>query len=1001
MPAAPQRLVPSPDVLRVLRQLICSSSSSISTGNIWYRNKKSCCRWQHASAQKGIDHTQGDEENSAKGSRHSSVSLANNSGHGKGWQSLNNKVRFRDTNVDEAAERQSTTPEQWLATVSQQDRLKGRHGVRTVLQQMRKQLRTNGAHSLVHNTLPGRFWSILSKYSTLHEEVIDFAIEVRERSGLQHSHLWRKIIASNLKGAPSETLQLHNRMRLNGITNDGQLARLGQQVPLNSACLAVFREIYLSSTDRDCYDILIQRLTKAGLHDQAVSWHKLLVEQGDLPSNDMKKHPFVRQIEIGGLSKATGNSIQALGRVSVASGEKVAETQTKLQSISPVPQPNSPRLTREIMSRILGDVHGVTPLDISDRLCARFFATAAFPVDFVITGLAAFGVNEIGPLAFRQLALRCETTTELLDKVRRIKEARLTVHPGVFCTAILRLANESREVLLRNLLSSDQHPDVIADKATQIRLLKKHVKERDWPSAHWTLYVLTHFHSEKSNEAWDHLVQYHAKESDWTTFSAVLDDVLANSVWISQTTISQILKCRLRARRPAHAPIMLPDAPDELLHLTNFMRGLLKIGYIPTPTLWSELIRRFGKTNRWDELSRLLLWLAQKYSPYSVVTSAVDQSIPAEHSLQQRRFNRWHMNKARERTYTPTDQRHPLQQLFPLAMQRAIVDWGFKSGYHDLEKFFHRRLQDDAKKNGLDTYSFRSGCQYKELFSKISNDMPGPENYPLRGLILLRQLQDQGVHVDAATVRQAAKNRLWLLYGPGGISNVKGNRRARMINPWTFEEMLGGIQRITGISRSKFEKTVTVMGEDESTSDLSELPNDLVFSHAIQGSSCPAPSQQREPNPPLVPPGSDNETLHNIFNDTAAEALQDIILAKFTRLQRGLHYRPLLDESSAPDTSQRAELQRRVRLAISFFGPGRPMYGSRPDAQRMTVPMYVNLVKTWAHQRLKRKLGISGALARPRKGYGYEWGGRLRRSAWRTNTQTLKSKEEVGHSLAK
>lgn len=66
------------------------------------------------------------------------------------------------------------------------------------------------------------------------------------------------------------------------------------------------------------------------------------------------------------------------------------------------------------MSSIVGDVHNIREKELNDAFCARLFATTAFSIDLIITGLRMLGMRTVGNLALREIAARAPSPADYL-----------------------------------------------------------------------------------------------------------------------------------------------------------------------------------------------------------------------------------------------------------------------------------------------------------------------------------------------------------------------------------------------------------------------------------------------------------------------------------------------------------------------------------------------------------------------------------------------------------
>lgn len=102
-------------------------------------------------------------------------------------------------------------------------------------------------------------------------------------------------------------------------------------------------------------------------------------------------------------------------------------------------------------------------------------------------------------------------------------------------------------------------------------------------------------------------------------------------------------------------------------------------------------------------------------------------------------------------------------------MQAAIVAWGFRT-----------RVSQQRK------WMVTQGGPYESMIPWV------------RGLVLLRELEKNGVHLSVAWIRRACRHRLAVLYGRHGLVNRRMNRMLRHENPYSVVRVLEDINLAWG-----------------------------------------------------------------------------------------------------------------------------------------------------------------------------------------------------------
>lgn len=114
-----------------------------------------------------------------------------------------------------------------------------------------------------------------------------------------------------------------------------------------------------------------------------------------------------------------------------------------------------------------------------------------------------------------------------------------------------------------------------------------------------------------------------------------------------------------------------------------------------------------------------------------------------------------------------------LRAIFNPRMQMAIVAWGF-------------RMRPSSKP---DTKT------YNPFNVEGENLVPW-----VRGLVLLRELEQKGVRLRLGVIRRACRHRLAVLFGRPRHSSRRWNRLLRRENPYSAERVVGDMRRAWGPS---------------------------------------------------------------------------------------------------------------------------------------------------------------------------------------------------------
>jgi hypothetical protein len=526
--------------------------------------------------------------------------------------------------------------------------------------------------------------------------------------------------------------------------------------------LRAFGEICVATEGHQIYDTIIPFLLHRGYSLDAMYMHEFLTKRGDMPHDvasveqllefaDAESHTFSRKVRER--IRKIKPSLVSLQTTLAAPSETEASTATQ----------NKPEATKDTPRPKSEDDDWMKEKTFNDEFGARLFATKALTVHTITNGLQMFGVQAIGPLSLREIALRAAGPKDILEKMQALRKADITIRDCAFTRLVERLAMEHKDIVLEDLLHSDQHPDVLEDAAVQENFLCSYLMARDWRLYNLTKAVL----SEMAKDDLDNIeFRVSLTAGKLSAASDIVDRMYLDGKPLSEQSINHMVNNVLRMRESGrHPPYdMGPDhVLDEIVYVLQILKVAFKSHSDVSPQYWLELLQRLGKHRHdlWEHVRGLCLWLARNYvaqddSPflYSMSRSA---GVDPETLL------------AKNRTQ--------LRHIFNPRLQMALVAWGFRIPLWEAKEHEMPAIVN----NNNDNENNQSG-----------HDMVLRWN---RGLLLLRELEAMGVTVHPSFVRQACRERLQMMYGE--LSSARNwNQGLRQNNPYKLSRVLNDMLKI-------------------------------------------------------------------------------------------------------------------------------------------------------------------------------------------------------------
>jgi hypothetical protein len=677
----------------------------------------------------------------------------------------------------------------WLELLRFRLRLDGQQGVMDIVQAMVQRqvvlpVRGPQADQLWSTLL----WSAVQYPKMLHH-LYPYLVETLPRSGLVDIRLYTRLVGPLLRQNPMFAATWHKRMQADGLLPPAFVSVLAQLVTdvcfsnHRSRAIEAFKKIYTSAKVEHAYDECILAVCRLFDFPDAVDVHTFFIRHGDHPSLSMHSMPVV--VHLTDNSWLAKSNMKSANRVRFAN--QLLEAQHDFISLKPIEldvphaEATPPLFTRENMSSIVGDVHNIREKELNDAFCARLFATTAFSIDLIITGLRMLGMRTVGNLALREIAARAPSPADYLTTIDAIKTAGISVADSVFSRALQFFAGRSdKHQSFEYLITSDQHPTAYENRVLQKQLFASFLASGDHSQANAVLDVLTIHQRQPENYHANLILQTYARSGQRVSTLQILHEMRLHRIPVSDASLQTIqwtlLRPRLRSKRPITQRNHIYK--DDLDFTTNVFLQTMRSGQLFNPTRWHEILRRYGMENRLEPLERLSIWLGLWYSGQ---VKRDDELLPASSSSDRDSI------KANTAVPSKGDQ-HPFAVIFTPHLLRAIVAWGFKSEASLPESTTAIELGSPAE-------------------SSTSSPALETARDWTRGLALVRKLHGFGVNTKGMGLRREVKLRLWILYGPGR-STVAANRRAQKMNRFSLVHRVNQIHRIMGFNWLRLPATI-------------------------------------------------------------------------------------------------------------------------------------------------------------------------------------------------
>ncbi|KAL5001804.1 hypothetical protein BDV10DRAFT_138723 [Aspergillus recurvatus] len=634
----------------------------------------------------------------------------------------------------------------WLELLRYRQRHYGDNGTLHIWEGMTR--RVGGLQLPVDGETADFFWQSFVNYGLKHEatlnEVVDYALELQHQTGKRWPKLYQSIVGTFVKlGMEKQVVKWHKRLQNIRAPSDGDIVEcftaavsdydsFGRTSVGFRARIAAFREICKHTNGHQVYEQVISALMTSGKSKELLRMHEFLIRQGDHPRSLEELQPVLEYVRIFS-SNATKARFQ-----------RYCDERFKRDDAadSGVPFPSS--TNHQSPAVVVKDQ--LEENGLKDDFGARIFATKALSIEMIISGFKTFRIPAIGPQSLRELARRARGSHDIIEKLEQLEQNKISVGNSVFVRLLRRLAKEKEEILLSDLIHSDQHHDVLEDSETQASLLVSHYAARDWRQYNLTLVVLKELLGEGSKLLNIHF-QKHLAAGEKDLAAQAVTDMLAQGFTLEPATLTFMVNYLFGPRKPGRKAVNQPNlrSTHTLPSAFRYLQNIALTGTSIPPKLWIELLKRYGMVGRWEELRTCCLWLVRRYSTIA--------SMPGD--------------DVRVSKNDPL----VLQQIFDCRMQEAIISWGFI-------------IEPPTMLKSKDYHA--TGTHGERLVPFV------------RGILLLRELHSKGINVQSPLVRRVSKRRLVILYGQPFFSNRKRNRRLRALNPYTADRVIEDVNTAWG-----------------------------------------------------------------------------------------------------------------------------------------------------------------------------------------------------------
>ncbi|ERF72778.1 hypothetical protein EPUS_04213 [Endocarpon pusillum Z07020] len=646
--------------------------------------------------------------------------------------------------------------ELWAILLRYRMRAYGGAGIKTIWEYFtrRDRVRLLPANWTTEDYLWGVFVTLgLNDHEFLYA-IAEHARQLWQERRMRRSTLYVEVVGGLLESEDSAIAPKFSEIMHPGVSiSSEELIQLFEHAcrSANPKALEHFRWICDSVSNYKIYGQIISILCEQDRVVEAIEMHRELIRRRDCPTTFKEVEPLIRRLAHDNLGLAA--FIRPLVEADISFSR---QAQKLYDSAKDTPF----GIPREEIDLARNKTFGVKRAKISDAFAARFFATKSFSFEFALHGLHMLGLDEVGPLSLRQIALQAGNATLFRQRLAQVDSMELDTGASAYSRVIRKLVREQRDSMLMDVINCDQHPDVFEDQQVQFQLRNKYHHEKDWRQLNRTLAVLSLWGDSKQH-ALNGMLRSALLRKDWPEVSKATAQLNQNKSPVSKANIILMYQSILRPRTtPWWVPVRGKRIHDLVFLITLWQNSLMSGTDIPT-NAWREPLRRLGMMGRWNDLTKACQWLCSFYAPdITPMTDNINDNLAV---LPVKPGTRKQVDSS------------ILNEILHPGFQRAIVHWGFIAG-------------------------LRAGMvpsRHEEVYLGKNRNL---RQVPwVCGIELLRSFQKlYGLRLHDDEIRRACQQRLRQLFTPHGNSRRWYNRQAKAINRHKLNYYIDWINMVYG-----------------------------------------------------------------------------------------------------------------------------------------------------------------------------------------------------------
>ncbi|KAI6505880.1 hypothetical protein MCOR13_003844 [Pyricularia oryzae] len=594
--------------------------------------------------------------------------------------------------------------------------------------------------------LAGNFWQTVVDLSihddTLLEQLLGHALWMQDKRDTRWPQLYGSIMNSLLTSHQiNRAFRWHLLLSSFSAPTETELIEVLKTAVLDEDqdVKNLLQSIYITSTHRGLYDILVPFFWEQGLCGLALRWRNTFIRHNDRPRSRASR-PFIRYFAAYFPQKhLVKQEVRAAGL-----DTEFPEHEGPAEDVGD----DVNALLTFLGGRPLGSDE-----TYNDTLGARWFASSWISLETAIQFVHALGVSRIGPLSLQSIALREKSTADLVHRLKQLDSCGIRIGASRYARAIRYMATSGDWNTLQDLLGSDIHPDVFDDDVAQEKIRKECQLASDWK----TYRMLT---AVRVAETLDGVtIGYNNYLSSADLLSKRLATKILSLMQASDIPIYASTSARMSQYMLDHMPPRnnhLDPNSDYFLELSRLM---LATPYPPPASVWQSLL---------DSLSYML-----------DIDRLEEVSLEIVHHYWDPKRN--HQPGMRIPTADVPETFHALQPDKPF--QTLPRDLPLTNSSHPIAKIFNHRFQRHIVRR-----AFKSALVRRSKPTRLSSRSSATDYGIARGVKFLADLKNAGVNVPDLTVQKAVIFCLVDLFSFDWVPRQHLRMKPNLANQYTLDE---------------------------------------------------------------------------------------------------------------------------------------------------------------------------------------------------------------------